>query len=535
MVASLSQLRLSHRDYTANHEYWRLLQALSEGGSSVTDQIKKQLLVDANGHDCDRSKLAPYDCQIGSIIVKLTSQLMNTAMVPSGSDDKYWDSFFTRCAILPHDETGSMVSFKSLLANAALQALIQGRAIAQIDTSCIATDSIAVQKQSGGDIPYVILRNSWDLVDWSADRNGLEFAKLHTYSEERETWDSESVPTHKYTIYQTIAGEIVASVYNLVIKPDYRSMPFSLLEDEHVTITAEFENTDLFHTKKGRYLFPIQVMKFPKQLQLADQLFDLQRSYFNQNTSLEWSLLQTNYAMPVFTGIKDPYNEPTKPMGDGRFLEMGENQSAFWLEKSGTGNALTMDYLKGLKERMLEVIHTIANSVASTSGLNQQSGESKKEDRRNLDILLGWYGEQIKGFGQNILNVASIVRDEDVQWSIKGFDDYNGLDLDDSLDSYSRLMAEGGLDSNTLRRELQRNLVAKAGQLFDLSPAATKAIEDELADKPYNLDQAQRSGMIELAKGGVLSSRDLFELLIRSGDLPSDFDVDRAVQRLAIP
>jgi hypothetical protein len=534
MVASIVQLRLSHRDYTVNHKYWRLLQALSEGGSSVTTDIKKQLLIDANGHGCDRSSLAPYDCQIGSIIVKLTSQLMNTAMVPSGSDDEYWNTFFDKCAILPHDETGSMVSFKSLLANAALQALIQGRAIAQIDTSCIDTDSVSVQKQSGGDTPYVILRNSWDLVDWDADRNGLEFAKLHTYSEERETWDGDLVPTHKYTIYQTMSGGIVASVYNLVVKEEYRSMPFNLLEDKHVTITAEFESIDLFHTGKGRYLFPIQVMKFPKQLQLADQLFDLQRSYFNQNTSLEWSLLQTNYAMPVFTGIKDPYNEPTKPMGDGRFLEIAENQSVFWLEKSGTGNALTMDYLSRLKERMLEVIHTIANSVASTSGLNQQSGESKKEDRRNLDILLGWYGEQIKDFGQNILNVASIVRNEDVQWSIKGFDDYNSLDLDDSLDSYSRLMAEGGLDSNTLRRELQRNLVAKAGQLFELSPTATKAIENELAEKPYNLDESQRSGLMGLATGGVMSPRDLFEVLIRSGDLPADFDVDGAVGRLAM-
>jgi hypothetical protein len=541
MVATLQSLTASHSDYSANCEYWRTLHAISSGGHCVTPAIKKKLLVNVDGTDCDRTKMAPFDSRIGSILVKLTSQLMNTAITPTGSEDSYWQEFFKSCAMLPEHET--MQPFRSLLATAALQSLTQGCAIAQIDTAPYMGGTMPDQKSRGGQSPYVILRNRWDLVDWGSSGNGFSYTKLHTYSESRESWNSELTKIHEYTIYQAIGGVVRASTYVVKVRPDAPNLPIEQLEDNHVersikrTVDGQaLEDVEIFHTTGGVYRFPVVALSFPRQLWLADQLFDLMKSYFNQNTALEWSLAQTNYAMLVFTGIESPH-EGENPAsrqryGDGRYLELGDGEDVKFLEKSGNGNALTMQYLDDIRGRMTEVIHTIANNIAMTHEQRAQSGESKKEDRRNLDILLTWYGDQIRKFGESILDVASIARNEVVDWTIDGFDEYHGSDLAEYLADYTGLMRDGGLESKTLRQELQKGLLSKASQSFELDPNSMAKIESELAEDPYNLDDSQRETLVRLASAGLMHPEQLYEILKRSGDLPSDFDVKQAVEMI---
>jgi hypothetical protein len=542
MVATLKDLTASHSDYSADQEYWRILHAVSSGGHCVTPAIKKKLLVNVDGTDHDRTKMAPFDSRIGSILVKLTSQLMNTAITPTGSDDSYWQDFFKNCAMLPDHET--MQPFRSLLATAALQSLTQGCAIAQIDTAPYMGGTMPDQKSQGGQSPYVILRNRWDLVDWGSSGNGFSYTKLHTYSESRESWNSDLIKTHEYTIYQAIGGIVRASTYLVKVRPDAPNLPIEQLEDKHVEISIKrtlngqaLEDVEIFHTTGGVYRFPVVALSFPRQLWLADQLFDLMKSYFNQNTALEWSLAQTNYAMLVFTGIEEPH-EGENPAarqryGDGRYLELRTGEDVKFLEKEGKGNALTMQYLDDIRGRMTEVIHTIANNIAMNHEQRVQSGESKKEDRRNLDILLTWYGDQIRKFGEGILDVASIARNETINWTIDGFDEYHGSDLSEYLADYTGLMRDGGLESKTLRQELQKGLLSKASQSFELDPDSMTKIESELSEDPYNLDDSQREGFRRQAGMGLLHPQDLFDILDAAGDLPGGFDKAGAVRRLS--
>jgi hypothetical protein len=542
MAATLKQLTAAHSDHTANSEYWHTLHAISSGGQCVTKEIKKKLLVDLDGTASDKTKLAPFDSRIGSILVKLTSQLMNTTVTPTGSTDNYWQDFFKSCAMLPEQETKQ--PFRSLLAGAALQALTQGCAIAQIDTAPYLGEAMPGQRVAGGQSPYVILRNRWDLVDWGTNGNGFSYAKLHTYSESRERWDDPITKVHEYTIYQSIGGIVRASTYLVKIRPDAPNVPIGELEDKDVEIVAKrtdqgqaLEEVEIFHTTGGVYRFPVVALAFPRQLWLADQLFDLMKSYFNQQAALEWSLVQTNRTPLVFENVEDPHsgdNPASKqPIGDGRYVELAPGEKLYYLEKQGHGNAISMKYLDDIRSRMMETIHTIANSVAMNQGVRAQSGESKKEDRRNLDILMSWYGDQIRKFGEEVLSVSSIVRNEDIRWTIDGFDDYHGLELSEYLADYTSIMRDGGLESKTLRQQLQRGLLSKTGQSFELDPEAMAKIEAELAEDPYNLDSDQRDVLVRLASSGLLAPATLFDILKRSGDLPSDFDIDAAAEMIA--
>jgi hypothetical protein len=543
MVASLKQLVTASQDYNNQVSYWRDLHAMSLGGGAVTMDLKKRLLVNVDGTKVDRAKLAPYDSLMGSVIVKLVSQLMHTKIVPSGSDDGYWKSFFQKCGLVP--DIDGFVSYEGFLAQSALFGLTQGRAIAQIDTIAHFADNISDQRSTGADNPYLILRNRWDLVDYEFDRSGFRFAKLHSLKMVRNSWNEAPVKCHKYTIYQIQSGRVIASCYSVYVKPDAPDMPIEMLGDEHVMIMVdktasgiELENVEIFHTNSGRFEFPIVMLTFPRQLWLADQLYDTSKSFFNQNTSLEWSLMQTNYALPVFTGIEEPHTG-TNPAaqsrtGDGRFWELKPGQDVHWLEKEGFANKLTMEYLDALKRRMMDIVQTIAASAKThdNSGYSNQSGESKREDRRDMDILLDWYGEQIKRFGEQILNVASIAHGEDVNWTIDGFSDYHSMELSESIADYTSLMKDGGLDSAKLRRELQLQLVKKAGGVFKLSPDAMSLIESELAIDPYNLDDSQRDSLIRLTTAGYLAPRTMLEIFKKSGDLPSDFDIESAIEAL---
>jgi hypothetical protein len=146
--------------------------------------------------------------------------------------------------------------------------------------------------------------------------------------------------------------------------------------------------------------------------------------------------------------------------------------------------------------------------------------------------LLTWYGDQIRKFGEGILDVASIARNESVSWKIDGFDEYHSSDLSEYLADYTGLMRDGGLESKTLRQELQKGLLLKASQTFELDPNSMAKIQLELAEDPYNLDDSQREFFRQVSSAGNMHPRTLFEILLRSGDLFSDFNIDRAVEML---
>jgi hypothetical protein len=295
------------------------------------------------------------------------------------------------------------------------------------------------------------------------------------------------------------------------------------------------EDIQLFHTNSGEYQFPIVSLSFPPQLHLADRLHDVAKSFFNQNTSLEWSLLQTNYAMLVFSGVENPHAGDNaaahQKVGDGRYLEIGEGQSLNWLEKEGKGNALTMQYMDKLKIQMNEIVAVIAQSAVTMASMRYQSGDSKKEDRRPMDILLDTYGEDIRRFGEQILGVCSIARGKKIDWQIDGFCDYNSIDLEDAIAAFEGL-TNSGINSSTFIKQCQRALIKKAADVFEFDATTMEAIESELSDKPFNLDDSQRQALIDTANAQCLHPYDLLSVLKRSGNLPDDFDIDKAIERL---
>ena len=527
-------LLAKHPDYEAKTSYWELLSKMAAGGCQIGLREKIELLICPGTSDPDllkkRAEVSVFEPTMGGIITKMVSQLCREEAVYQGSDDEYYQEFL-KSGYVSSDSEAGRASFHRFLVDCLYCSLVEQIQVAQIDTpkSDKKYNSMKEEKAAGGYDAYVIKHRRSDLWDWQTDKRGLTFAKLHFYREEKKDWRSPAMPVHEFLIFERLEdGSVVSSKYTVTPKKtgfademkaevpvtndsaeELESMlnVTKIKKDRHclektpyeqVNIKPEFENQECFYaTDKGGkkiYRFPIVVKRLPPAMCLGDQLYDLQRGAFNMGSSGNWAEKATNYSMPVYeppSGVDANVKWNGNPLefkkqGAGYYMEIapGSKLHAYKLH-SQQEIQLAWDREQAYKQRMLDVVQQIS-TIAAASYI-PQSGESKKEDRRSLDILLEVYGQYIREFAKDVLDVVAIARNEVVDWTIQGFQDYDSESLEESLKEYLAI-DQAGIDSPTLRREAQKALARRYAQEYGLSSEKVKIVTDELDKEPFHLD-----------------------------------------------
>ena len=532
-MLSLSEILYRHPLHKENFRRWALLDAMVRGGGAMTDDFKREILRNPDNAPQssyeERIKLATYDSVIGGIVMKLASQILIDQATYEGLKGQVWSDFFRSggLAFDPTDQTITELGFHGVLMRSLVESLTTGSAIAQI---------AEIEKGK----PIVTFRNRASLWDWEKSGKEFSYAKIHDFSQERKTFGGGHQSVHRFTIFWAEEGLNYSSVYTVRSKEAEKHPILSIedlcsMDEKTLIVEAETEKLEIFSTVQGLSRFPVVSLTLPSQLVLADGLFDLQKSYSNHVMGGEWALLQTNFAQLVFTGIEDPHEEgnknkaKAKTAGEGHFWELEEGQDAKWLVRPPEGIELTISYQDTLRSRMLEHVHTVAESAASFAS-KYQSGDSKREQRRSLDVLLEVYGQCVRDFCRGILDVAAIVTNSDQEWTVKGFTDYQTEDLLIWLEDYLKL-EEAGIDSPTLKRESQKAIAAKAVEKLNIDPSVLAQIEQEISIEPFNLNESQRDTLVRMGQYGLLQSADLLSTLKQAGDFPASFDVASAVRR----
>lgn len=556
MPPTLKQLIYRHPEHERLAERWILLSALAEGGCAVDEGVKRKLLINPDDAEPDvyntRIRLAPYEPVMGSILMKLVSQITQDQASYEGSQDTFWEDEFLPQGALSDEESDPRQSLHSLLIREMLQGLVQGKMIAQLDTPAAQAETLAEQQANGGDQPYVVLRKREDLWDWASDNRGLIYAKLHSYREEKTEWKAKPERLHEFQIYQRqLNGEITTSLYTVRNNQDDKADsadqygPFGMkdllaLNESNAIIEAKIENQPIFSTTSGVFRFPVVCRSIPKPLVIADQLYDLVKSHYNHVAGGEWALVQTNYAMPVFTGVDAPHeegnNNPARfqKAGNGFWWELAPGVDCKWFVRPGNDIQLSLDYQDRQKQKMLDLVHKIAETAANAYAMRMQSGESKKEGRRDLDILLEVYGEELRGFAKSLLDAASIAHNEDTEWEVQGFTDYNTSGLMESLQEYTAL-DQAGIDSPTLKRESRVAIANKAVASLNLSPTIVSAVADEIdQDSPFTLNPEGISALVQLAGTNLIAPGDLHAIFQKAGIIPPDMDLVGLLRNLGL-
>lgn len=493
----LKALLHRHPLHEKHAEHWDLLSKLAEGGSKVDLEVKKKLLVSPNCRSQDvideRANLAPYYPLIGIILARLQSHLLSGKIEYTRTDKsnvagEFWDNTFFKSGYLSDRGRKSLLQG---IGKSLMMALSEGMAIAQIDVPAVESSNRFVQSKLKGDEPYVLIRKRSDLWDWDSDEMGLTYAKLHSYKITRESWMDELVPSHEFLIYEREGNSTYVSRYTIKPKNDerFKGVDFKILSanEENSEAIADFERQEVFYSvteDSKKSMIPLAVLELDPALCLGDQLFDLQKSVFNQTAATEWALLSTNYAQLIFSGVEDEQllKDRIGKAGDGYYWALPPDTTTSWLERSGQGIQLSIDYRDRLKKEMLEVISQVA-IAASAIGVQSRSGESKKEDRRNLDILLEVYGQHLSSFVQSIFDIAAIARGDNSSWVISGFADYDSDSLLEDLEQY--LAVNTVINSNVFDQAAREQLLNRAIDELGLDPdVKTKALEEMRSDQP---------------------------------------------------
>jgi hypothetical protein len=477
----LKALLRRHPLHKKRAEHWDLLSKLSAGGSEVDLEVKKKLLVSPNCRSQDvineRALIAPYYPLIGIILARLQSHLMGgevefSRIDKNAASSEFWDETFFKSG---YSSDRGRKSLNQAIGKALLLALSEGLAIAQIDVPNVSPgNNKLAQSKLKGDEPYVLIRRRSDLWDWESDETGLTYAKLHSFRTARDSWKDDLVPVHEFLIYEREGNSTYFSRYLVEPKSDGLSKKadfnITIANDENSRVTTEIEREEIFFSitdNQKASVIPLAILELEPALCLGDQLFDLQKSVFNQTAATEWALLSTNYAQLVFTEVEDEQllKERIGKTGDGFYWGLPRDVKAGWLERSGHGIELSIQYRNSLKKEMLEVISQVAIAASAINSQIAQSGESKKEDRRNLDILLEVYGQHLSSFVQSILNIAAIARGDNSQWLVSGFTDYDSDTFLEDLEQYaaSSPVIDSKVFSQAAREQLLERAIAELG------------------------------------------------------------------------
>lgn len=499
MPPTLAALKRRHPAHRAFADYWKILDALMQGGSKLTPELKQQLLSNPDNRPVaiqkERVKLARYFGKISPISSRFISQLFAAPIGFEGSSDKFWkDTFFPGGALLPAEDDDGRSTFNAFLRAALLQALSQGKAIAQIDTS-VATETLNKKQQRDRkeDEPYCLLVPRGDLWDWESDRGGFKFAKLHRFSWARDSWDGDPVAVHDFTIYQRKPDHsIVVSRY--VVKHEDKTSDFdrgtqsfnleSISERDAVIETVnKLDEKPIFHIG-STFKFPIVTLTLPSSLWLADQLHDPQVSHFNQTASLEYGLVASNYAMPTIESedIAD-FTDRNSKFGDGYYIHLdpSHKEAIGWTERPGNSFSTSMEYREKVEADIDRTVQQIALSAADA--VTSTSGQAIREARKPEEILLTTYGAMVKEFAKSILDVSAIGHNENVNWIVNGLDDFASTDLV-GVGTEMTTIGQVAIPSKTFTKELQKSFVREVAKQKEFDPKLLKTMLDEVDKAP---------------------------------------------------
>ncbi len=514
-------------EWQNGHNHWMLLKRMVQGGSRLSMADRMALITPP--HQQDYQTLQPklqgsrYENVIGSIVNKLRGQVMATDILPNHeSNDEFWDAeFFKKGCFVK----GKPASFIKLLSEACLSGFTQGKAYVVVDVN---PDTRK---------PFAALVNRDSVLDESCEGGQLQFIKIVDSNIRKKSWRSDSEIVHTFSIYESIDGKYYQSQYNIYKnlegEADYEFSAIGKAKgyQEEVLI----QDREMYSKVMNGELFapaPVIELDFEEGTWIADSLFDSQRSLFNQITGSEWALMSTNFAMLVFLDVMDEEDIKDRfdKVGDGYWFSLPKEVRAEWLTRDPRGIELSMNYASKLKMQMYEEVEVIIQNVAAT--VMARSGESKKEDRRHLEIFLRAIGRIMRDFGQQILDTVFIANGEDPTASLTGFENYDSDSLLEDLEEYRQ--SERIFRSKTYTVEGQKALSTKSAASIGIPAEKWKQIKEEIEANTVLLSEAQQEMIKDLVIAGQLPLEAGLRELKRSQLFGDDFNVEEVLIQLGI-
>jgi hypothetical protein len=216
---------------------------------------------------------------------------------------------------------------------------------------------------------------------------------------------------------------------------------------------------------------PIVTLELPQELCVGEQTYDAQLAHFHYDAGLDWAIMRTCYAMPVFK-IADDEKRPT--MGTGYGLYLGVDEDMTWASPPSDAFDVIARNRDAKRDEIFRIVHQMAQGLDNNAETVGRSAESKEIDAAATRIMLNTYGEAVARAIEETYEIIGEARgDVDLEWSIEGFSGYDVATAGTLLDNVRRAK-DLGIPSQTFQAEIS----TKAA--LSLVPESDQRVKDAI-------------------------------------------------------
>jgi hypothetical protein len=436
-------LNREHPQYRARREMWLRYHDFYVGGEQLRRHADSYLVRrQKEPMEVYQERLGRvfYENYLGSIIDWYAATLFRSEPLIAFRGNADFYAGFLRDADL---EGRSLLEF---CRRAFIQALVFQQSYALIDfPRAPATAATRAEEDAlGRSRAYLVSYSPLDLINWRLDpRGGFDWVVLRTESSYQPDYlRPDTVVERRWTYYDRQRFRVYAQTEYTPRRENIPPDPVLIDEGDHGLA--------------GLGRVPLAKLELTDGLWLANKAALLQQEHFNKSNALSWALHMGLFAMPVIYSER----EWRQIVGEAYYIQLGPEDKFGWTEPEGHVYRLAAENLDRLKDEIYRVCY-LMNQAAGREARNlAQSAASKLRDQMITHEVLRAYGDMVKAFLRQLLELVAAARRDDVAVEVTGLDQFDVKDLADELDNAQRLRSLE-INSSTFLRETQKKLALK--------------------------------------------------------------------------
>ena len=450
-----------HPEYVAKKAAWRRYRDLYAGGEHFRVNAAEYLIPrqrEPGEVYAERLCRIFYENYVGSIVDWYAATLFRQEpVITFDGHDAASKTFF---AGLVEDSDRRGTSLTDFFRRQFTESLVTGTSYVLVDFPKIATwdtrrpGTRAEEDSSGASRAYLVEYGADDVINWSLDEYGnFEWVVIRTKQIKKDRvedpeWRTETrwayYDKQTYRIYLERDGEQDVAyngefdvAYNGENGGKYR------LIDQGTHALAKVGQTPLF------------ALRIPEGLWMLNRAASLQLEHFNKSNALSWALTMGLFAMPVVYSDR----EWSQMVGESYYIQLGPQDRFGWTEPEGKVYQIAADNLVRLREEIYRVCY-LSQAGVEQSGTQRQSALSKQMDFAITQEVLRGYGDAIKEQIRRVLRATAAAREDGLDVSVTGMDEFDIADFGTELEDAKQLLALG-VTSPTLTKEVFKKLALK--------------------------------------------------------------------------
>jgi hypothetical protein len=480
-TVDVTKLEQKHPEYLENQETWNLIQLLYCGGDKIRREAARVLQRRAKEIQelyQERCSILTYQNILGSGIDYYLAAIFGqqpecdahqeddpeAKIVELAPDDKkFWDDFRENCDRKNDDLT---YFFRDVLRDALLYRT--SWILIDLPMPAIQPSTLLEQESQGLLDPYLVQYSVCEVTNWGEDEfEGLEWVLIHTVALNQAFLQTATKTDRWYyfdkqnfSVYERkgVVGKDPPKTANLIAGP----APHALSQEGQI---------------------PVYRFRLPEGLWLANRVLPQVMEHLNQDNIYGYALRKSNLAMPVISG---PMNE-TPVLSEAGYLKIPAGCTFGWTEPGGVSFERSAQRVESLREEIYRQMYLQPQGRSSRATPMMASGYSKEMDMVPSAHVQNYLGDELIKAMQWVLNAASDIRQEGLDWDVRGFDFKD--DLTDFELARAQQFTALQITSPTAERENQKRVVRT--RFKDANPPLLNTMCQEIDDTPTLMEQQQ--------------------------------------------